>query len=103
MEEIKSLIFLSIGCGFASFIVADAHIFSWFRAWIAKKSEFLGDLFSCGLCFGTWLTLFIQIIYQINLINIVPILDLVIGWWIMSLVSTVAWLMLNMLFNLAGK
>lgn len=38
-------------------IVTQGSIFEGFRDFLAKKSKFLGDLFSCPMCFGFWVGL----------------------------------------------
>lgn len=38
-------------------IVTQGLIFENFRGFITQKSKFLGDLFSCPMCFGFWVGL----------------------------------------------
>ena len=37
--------------------ITRAKVFRWLRVWIADKSEFWGDLFSCPYCFTHWLSI----------------------------------------------
>lgn len=51
---IKTVIFLSFICASISFTVTETKLFEKMREWLKKKNKFLGELISCGYCFGHW-------------------------------------------------
>jgi len=51
---IKTVITLSLMCASISFTVTETKVFEPLREWLKKKSKFLGELISCGYCFGHW-------------------------------------------------
>lgn len=46
-------------------IVVYGDIFSELRDWIGEKSEFVHSIFTCPLCFSTWLGFFMSTLLQI--------------------------------------
>ena len=51
-----------VGC---TFIVTQSYIFAGIREYVAKKSEKLGKLINCPMCFGFWAGLFFYITYDL--------------------------------------
>ena len=47
---------LSLVSACISFTLAEAAIFKGIRAWVKKRSAFLGKLVSCGYCTGFWVS-----------------------------------------------
>jgi hypothetical protein len=47
-----------------SYIVTQSHLFEGLRNWISKKNKFFGELFSCILCFGTWVGFLLSLVYS---------------------------------------
>ena len=52
-QVINNILFLALCYGFA-YIVVFSTLFESFRSLMSKINPFLGKLFSCILCFGTW-------------------------------------------------
>lgn len=50
-----------VGC---TFIVTQSYIFYGIRNYVSKKSDKLGKLINCPMCFGFWVSLFFFITYS---------------------------------------
>ena len=99
----KTLIYLSFVTAAISFTVTEAKIFKPGREWIKKKSLFLGDLLSCGYCFGHWVAFVLVAVYRPKLFESWWLLDyfltaLVIAWF-----SGFQWVLMCWLLDKAGK
>ena len=94
---------LGVVSGFCSFVVADSTLFAPFRKWICNRSDFFGKLFGCGVCCGTWISFGLEIIYQPNIINKIPLLDLLLSAFAMAFVSALCWITLVLLIQKSGK
>jgi len=83
---VKTVIFLSMVCASISFTVTETKLFKPFREWTKRKSKFLGELFSCGYCFGHWVAFALTAIYRPRLLE---------SWWLTDYFLTalvIAWL-----------
>ena len=45
-------------------IVVESLLFKGFRAYVASRSRYLGDLVSCHLCFGTWVGFGLALLFR---------------------------------------
>ena len=99
----KSVIYLSLASACISFTVTETKLFKPLREWLLKKIPFLGNLFSCGYCFGHWVAFALVALYQPRLFNGFGFLDyfltaLVIAWF-----SGFQWLIMCWFMEKAGK
>ena len=60
----ETVIYLSLATTSISFTVTETKLFKKLREWLKKKIPFLGDLFSCGYCFGHWVAFGLVAIYK---------------------------------------
>jgi hypothetical protein len=58
------VIMLSMVCASVAFTVTEAGIFRKVRELAEETNPWLGELFSCGYCFGHWMAFFLVIVYQ---------------------------------------
>ena len=58
----KPVFYFSFVTAAIAFTVTETKIFRPLREWIKKRSTFLGDLLSCGYCFGHWLAFVLVVI-----------------------------------------
>lgn len=98
-----TVLFLGVASGFCSFVVSDSTLFFGFRKWICSKSEFLGKLFGCGVCTGTWCSFLFEILYQPNIFNKIPLLDQLLTSFVMAFISALCWITLVLLIDKADK
>jgi hypothetical protein len=103
MTTHPTILILGVVSGFCSFVISDSTLFAGFRKWMCNRSEFFGKLFSCGICSGIWISFFLEILYQPNIINKIPLLDLLLSAFAMAFVSAVCWISLVLLIQKAGK
>jgi hypothetical protein len=99
----RQVILLSIVTASISFTVTEMKIFQPLREWIKKKSTLLGELFSCGYCFGHWAAFFLTILYRPRLFNFWWLLDYFFTALIIAWLSAVQWLMMCWLMRVVGK
>lgn len=69
-----------------SFAVTETKTFIPVREWVKMRNSFLGELLSCGYCFGHWVAFALVAIYQIKLFE---------SWWPLDYCLTglaIAWL-----------
>ncbi|HLP46785.1 MAG TPA: DUF1360 domain-containing protein [Candidatus Kapabacteria bacterium] len=81
----KTIIYLSFVTASISFTMTETKLFKPFREWLKKKSTFLGDLLSCGYCFGHWVAFSLVAVYQPRLFE---------SWWLLDYFLTalvIAW------------
>jgi hypothetical protein len=94
----KTVIYLSFVTACISFTVTETKIFKSLREWLNKKSAFLGELFTCGYCFGHWVAFALVAIYKPKLFEVWWLLDyfftaLVIAWFSAIQWALMCWLM----------
>ena len=80
------VLLLSIVTASISFAVSETKLFKPFREWVRGRSEFFGDLLSCGYCFGHWVALALVVLCRLTLFKI---------WWPLDYFLTalvIAWL-----------
>lgn len=84
--HMKNVIYLSLVTASLSFTITETKIFEPLREWLKKKNSFLGNLFSCGYCFGHWIAFALTAIYKAKLFD---------SWWLQDYFFTavvIAWL-----------
>jgi hypothetical protein len=97
------VIYLSIATASISFTVTETKLFQPFRKWLKNKSEFLGDLFSCGYCFGHWIAFTFTALYRPKLISARGLLDLFLTAIIIAWFAGLQWAMMCWLMERTGK
>jgi len=83
---IETIVYLSFVTASVSFTVTEAKICGRFRAWAKEKNLFLGELLSCGYCFGHWVAFALVAVYRPRLFY---------AWWPLDFFLTalvIAWL-----------
>ena len=65
MNEFQTVLVIVASIGF-NMIVVYGSIFSWLRDLASSKSDFLGELISCPMCFGLWSGLCFGFAYGLN-------------------------------------
>ncbi len=99
----KIVIYLSFVTASIAFTVTETKLFKPLREWLQNKIPFLGELFSCGYCFGHWVAFALVAVYRPKLFGYWWLLDyfltaLVIAWF-----SGFQWLLMCGLMDKAGK
>lgn len=103
MNAIPGVLWLSLASALISFTVADAKIFASFRKLIKSKNDFLSGIVSCGYCLGHYVAFTLEIVYQPNLFNRIPVLDHILTAFVITWISGFLWIIMNALMKLAGK
>lgn len=82
----EKVIYLSLVTASLSFTVTETKLFLPLREWAKRKNSFLGELLSCGYCFGHWVAFALVATYQPRLFH---------SWWLLDYFLTaivIAWL-----------
>ncbi len=81
----KTVLYLSFVTASISFTVTETKLFKPVREWLAGRNGFVGNLFSCGYCFGHWVAFGLTALYRPRLFE---------GWWLADFFFTaivIAW------------
>lgn len=97
------VIYLSIVTASVAFTVTETKLFKPFREWLLKKSSFLGDLFSCGYCFGHWVAFALTAVYKPRLFHAWWPLDYFLTALVIAWLSGIQWAVMCFLMDKAGK
>lgn len=94
----SEILYLSVVTASLTFTVTEAKLFRPLREWMLGKNAFLGELLSCGYCFGHWAALTLVAVYQPRLFTSWRPLDyfltaLVIAWLGAFQWAAMCWLM----------
>jgi hypothetical protein len=93
------LIQLAFASAIISFIIADAHIFLWWREYLKSRNALFHKLFSCGLCTGCHISLAFALIFFYHL----PIKWIIVYWLDIAFLSALFWIVLVFLLDKSGK
>jgi len=99
----NNVIYLSFVTAAISFTVTETKIFKPLRQWMKSKSIFLGDLLSCGYCFGHWVAFALTIVYHPRLFTSWWLLDYFLTALIIAWFSGMQWAFMSLLMDKAGK
>lgn len=83
---VVQVVLLSMVAASISFTVTETQLFKPVREWVKRKNTFLGELLTCGYCFGHWIAFALVAVYQPRFFE---------SWWLLDYFLTVlviAWL-----------
>jgi hypothetical protein len=72
-SRLTRFLFLSAICCHITVIVVESWLFHGFRAWVQQRSESLGRLVNCDLCFGTWVGFLLALVFRPAFVDVPPI------------------------------
>jgi hypothetical protein len=98
-----AVIYLSFVCACISFTVTETKLFKPLRDWLKKKSNFLGELFACGYCFGHWVAFALVAAYKPRLFEFWWLLDYFLTAIVIAWLSAVQWVLMCWLIEKTGK
>jgi hypothetical protein len=97
------VIYLSLVTASISFTVTETKLFKPFREWVKGKSAFLGELVSCGYCFGHWVAFGLVAIYRPRLVESSWFLDYFLTALVIAWIAGAQWALMCWLMTKAGK
>lgn len=97
------VIYLSVVTASISFTVTETKLFKNFREWLKRKSSFLGDLITCGYCFGHWVAFALVAVYKPKLFELWRPLDYFLTAIVIAWLAGVQWAVMCWLMDKAGK
>lgn len=100
---IEPIAWLSLANASIAFTVTEARLCRGLREWIKHKNSFLGELFSCGYCFGHWSAFLLTAVYQPRLLQQWQPLDYFLTALVIAWLSAFQWALLCWLMQQAGK
>jgi hypothetical protein len=72
-SRITRFLFLSaINCH-VTVIVVESWLFRGFRAWSQQRSDWLGRVVNCDLCFGMWVAFLLALVFRPSFVDVPPI------------------------------
>jgi hypothetical protein len=99
----KTVLYLSLVCASVSFTAVETKFFKGVREWLAGKSRFFGDLFSCGYCFGHWVAFALVAVYRPRLFDFWWLLDYFLTALVIAWLSGIQWALMCWLMQKIGK
>ena len=99
----EAVALLAVVTASISFAVTDTKVFLPFREWVKGKSSFLGELFSCGYCFGHWVAFALVAIYRPRLFESWWLLDYFLTAVFIAWLGAFQWVLMCWLMDKAGK
>jgi hypothetical protein len=100
MEE---LFYLSLVTASISFTVTETKLLNPLRERVKRKSALLGELFSCGYCFGHWAALALVVIYRPRLFDLWWPLDYFLTTLMIAWLAAFQWVLMCRLMQKVGK
>ncbi len=101
--KMKSVIYLSIVTASISFTITETRVFKPVRELVKSKNSFLGELFSCGYCFGHWVAFALVAICQPNFLETWWLLDYFFTALVIAWLSAFQWIVMCLLMEKAEK
>ena len=99
----KQILYLSLATAAISFSVTEMKPFRPVREWVKRKNSFLGELLSCGYCFGHWIAFGLVAVYQPKLFHAWWLLDYFLTALLIAWLSSFQWIFMCWLMDKAGK
>ncbi len=87
----ENVLYLSLVTASIAFTVTETKLFLPFRERIKRGSSFLGELVSCGYCFGHWVAFALVAIYRPRLFVSWAFLDYLLTAFVIAWVSGAQW------------
>lgn len=100
MDEV---IFLSFVTASIAFTVSETKLVQPLREWVNGRSPFLGELLSCGYCFGHWVALGLVAIYRPRLFQAWLPLDYLLTALTIAWLGAVQWILMCLFMQKTGK
>lgn len=100
---IERVIYLSLVAASVSFTVTETKLFLPLREWMKVRNSFLGELFSCGYCFGHWIALALVAIYRPRLFTAWRPLDYFLTALVVAWLAAFQWALMCWFTEKAGK
>ena len=97
------VVYLSFVTASISFAVSETKIFLPLRERAKKLNAVLGELFSCGYCFGHWVALVLVAIYRPTLFESWWLLDYLLTALVIAWLSAIQWIVVCWIMEQAGK
>jgi len=98
-----SVIYLSLVTASISFTVTETKLFVPLREWIRKNSSSLGELFTCGYCFGHWIAFALVVLYRPRLFDFWWLLDYFLTALIIAWLAGFQWILMCWMIEKVGK
>lgn len=99
----ERIIYLSLVTASLSFTVTETKLFLPVREWMRRQNALLGELLSCGYCFGHWIALALVILYQARLFKAWWPLDYFLTAVVVAWLAAFQWAVLCWVMEKAGK
>lgn len=99
----ENVIILSFVTASVSFTIAETKLFLPARNWVKTKNSFLGELISCGYCFGHWVAFALTAMYKPRLLESWWLLDYILTAFVIAWLAAVQWALMCLLMAKAGK
>jgi hypothetical protein len=103
IDPLENMLLLAMVNASIVFTISETKIFRPFREWVKQKSEFLGEMLSCGYCLGHWVAFALVAIYQPRLFDSWWLLDYFLTALLIAWLSAFQWVLMCWLMDKAGK
>jgi len=100
---ITQSLLLALATASASFTVCEMRLFAGFREWVARRNQWLGELFSCAYCLGHWIALGLVAVYRARLFHAWLPLDYFLTALVIAWASALQWVVMCWLMDRTGK
>jgi len=101
--RMENVIFLSFVTASISFAVTETKLLMPFREWLRGMNSLIGDLVSCGYCFGHWVAFVLVVIYRPRIFESWWVLDYSLTALVIAWLSAFQWILMSWLMDRAGK
>ena len=96
-------LYLSLVTATVSFTVTEMKLFAPVRDWAKARSALLGELLSCGYCFGHWVAFAVTALYRPRLFVCWWPLDYFLTALVIAWLGAFQWVAMCWLMEKAGK
>jgi hypothetical protein len=98
-----NLFILSLPTAAISFGVTETKFTRSLREWMKQKNRLLGELFSCGYCFGHWVALVLVALYRPRMLSLWRPADFVLTVFAVAWLAAFQWLLMCLLMQKTAK
>ncbi|OGW36646.1 MAG: hypothetical protein A2X58_09380 [Nitrospirae bacterium GWC2_56_14] len=99
----ETVFYLSLVTASISFTITEMKLFLLFRQWAKERNSFLGELISCGYCFGHWVAFALVAVYRPKLFDAWSLLDYFLTALVIAWLAGLQWAVLCLLMEKTGK